>query len=144
MADPDTDEDAPLAVSPETVTFIVLTARAFSAKEEVTDPGAASNALDDHAIGTLEHRRSDPTAEELMGAVNALTETGQRDLLALLWLGRGDFEPSEWDAARTAAAEVRDLHVARYLIETPLAGDHLAEGLSLLGYGTSEDQLARP
>ncbi len=52
-----------------------------------------------------------------------------------MWIGRGDFEPSEWKDARAEAAGVGHKHVTRYLVHTPLlAGDYLAEAMAGLGY----------
>ena len=77
---------------------------------------------------------------ELRTAVESLNVDAQRDLLALLWIGRGDFESNDWSHARRQAREVSHLHVGRYLAETPLASDYLIEGLSALGYDFETDE----
>ena len=55
----------------------------------------------------------------------------QLDLMALTWLGRGDF--SSFAEARQEAKDMRDKHIPRYLIGTPQLGDYLEEGLAQLG-----------
>jgi hypothetical protein len=56
-----------------------------------------------------------------------------------MWVGRGDYEVDEWDTAVAQAAESANDRTADYLIGTPLLGDFLAEGLSLLGYEDPDD-----
>ena len=54
--------------------------------------------------------------------------------MALMWLGRGDFEEAEWDLAQRQARGIYTAHTAEYLIATPLVADYLQEGLALHGY----------
>ena len=70
---------------------------------------------------------------EFDGAVEALDEEEAADLVALLWLGRGDFDPEEWDEARETAVEEATAPLARYLKGEPQLADHLEAGLELLG-----------
>ena len=58
----------------------------------------------------------------------------QKDLLALIWLGRDDGTPEDWHRVRRQATETPHLHVAQYVEETPLASDYLRSGLANLGY----------
>lgn len=53
-------------------------------------------------------------------------------LVALAWLGRGDYEASEWSEAVTAAGE-RGGSASRYLMGLPLLGDYLEGGADMLG-----------
>src|SRR4029079_5900958 len=53
------------------------------------------------------------------------------DLLALTWLGRGEYSLAE---AREEASDMRDKHIPEDLIGTPKLGDFLEEGLAQLGY----------
>jgi hypothetical protein len=82
--------------------------------------------------------QADPYLEELSSAVNILNVDAQRDLLALMWVGRGDYRPEDWAAARHQAADVADMHLAKYLSETPLASTYLIEGLSQMGYSVDD------
>lgn len=77
---------------------------------------------------------TDPVEMELRALVDGLNVDAQKDLLALIWLGRDGGSPEDWHRVRRQAGEVPDLHVAHYLEETPLAADFLEEGLSILGY----------
>ena len=55
------------------------------------------------------------------------------DLVALMWVGRGDYDAGEWSEARTLALSEQH-HVSSYLTGTPLLGDLLEDGLEVLGY----------
>jgi hypothetical protein len=55
------------------------------------------------------------------------------NLVALAWLGRGDYTADEWDAALEAARDAHNARTAEYLLGIPLLGDFLEEGLSLMG-----------
>jgi hypothetical protein len=125
---------ANLAISPDKVFFIIVKAREFDAKEELSDPDSGSNPSDDNAIDILEERADDPTYEELASAIRALNIDEQLDLLALTWIGRGDFDAADWKAARAEAAGVGHKHVTRYLVHTPLLSDYLTEAMADLGY----------
>jgi hypothetical protein len=122
-----------LSISTEQVGYLILKAREFDAKEGVTDPDPASNASDDNMIDVLEDNADDPVAREITGFVNALSVDEQIDLVALVWLGRGDGAAGDWDELRAEVARSHTSRVARYLLGQPLLGDLLAEGLEALG-----------
>ena len=139
-----TDEDtAPLAISPEKVCFIIIKAREFDAKDEVTEPDPASNPSDDRDTAVLEDHRDDPVVEELTSLINSLSEDEQIDLVALTWLGRDDHSASDWPTVREEAARAHNERTADYLLGTPLLADFLEEGLSLLGRSCEEFEIDR-
>jgi len=72
----------------------------------------------------------DGTESQVRGVIDALNVDEQADLVALVWIGRGDFEPEEWPAARRRAQERRQRSTAAYLMGIPNAGDLLEEGLA--------------
>jgi len=138
------DEDtATLTISPEKVCFIILKAREFDAKDAVTDPDPGSNPCDDNDAAVLEDHDDDPVVEELTSLINCLSEDEQIDLVALMWLGRDDYSASDWPAMREEAARAHNKHTANYLLGTPLLGDFLEEGLSLLGRSCEEFEINR-
>jgi Protein of unknown function (DUF3775) len=127
-----------LSISPEKVDFFILKAREFDAKDVVTDVDSGSNATDDGMVAVLEDHRDDPTSQELRAFINGLTEDEQVDLVALMWLGRGDGDVGEWGALRREAARLHNNHTAQYLLGKPLLADHLDEALAQLGYSRVE------
>jgi hypothetical protein len=109
-------------------------AREFDAETAPVDSDSGSNPSDDSNVAILEAASDNPTRQELVAALDALNEEQKIELLALTWLGRGDFEKSEWHAA---LAQARDIHSAvetDYLIGTPLLADYLEDAISVLGY----------
>lgn len=72
----------------------------------------------------------DGTDAQVRGVIDALNVDEQCDLVALLWVGRGDFEAEEWPAAVRRAHERRNRSTASYLMGIPNVGDLLEEGLA--------------
>ena len=107
-----------LALDPDTAFYILLKAREFDAKEEAVDPDEGSNPSDDKAIDILEFEPDDAVEEEVAAAIDALNEDQKLDLIALAWIGRGDFSLDEWAEARESAREVDQARVAGYLLDT--------------------------
>jgi hypothetical protein len=130
------DESIELTLSPETAFFIIVKAREFDEKVAPTDPDSGSNPADDREVDVLEEDAEDTVEQELQAALEALNSDEQLDLIALMWLGRGDF--ASFAEARKEAEDMRDKHIARYLIGTPKLGDFVEEGLARLGYSLEE------
>ena len=123
-----------LNIIPEKVCFIVVKAREFDAKVDPVEPDPGSNPADAGEREVLEDYPDDATASELRAAINALNEDEVVDLIALAWLGRGDFDKSEWADACSLARERHRRRSAAYLTGMPQLGDYLEEGLSQLGH----------
>ena len=70
---------------------------------------------------------------EFDGVIEALDEEEAADLVALLWIGRGDFDAEDWDEARETAREEATAPLSNYLKGEPQLADHLEAGLDLLG-----------
>jgi hypothetical protein len=132
-----------LTISPEKVCFIIIKAREFDAKDEVSEPDPGSNPTDDKETAVLEDHEDDPVLEELTSLINSLSEDEQIDLVALAWLGREDYSASDWAAVREEAARAHNERTAGYLLGTPLLGDFLEEGLTMLGYSCEEFEINR-
>jgi hypothetical protein len=132
-----------LSISPEKVCFIIIKAREFDAKDQITEPYPASNPADDMEAAVLEDHEDDPVVEELTSLINSLSEDEQVDLVALAWLGREDSAVDDWPAIREEAARAHNRNTARYLLGMPLLGDFLEEGLSMLGHSCAEYEMER-
>jgi hypothetical protein len=132
----------PITISPEKVGFIIVKAREFDVKVDPEDEEAeeGSNPSDDDDRAVLEDYADDPTLEELRGAINGLNDDEVADLIALAWVGRGDFDRGEWHEARKLAVERKRRHSADYLTGMPALGDYLEEGMATLGYSASDEE----
>jgi hypothetical protein len=137
------EDEGPLTISPEKVCFIIIKAREVDAKDEVTEPDPGSNPSDDKDAAVLEDHADDPVVEELTSLINSLSEDEQIDLVALAWLGRDDYSAGDWPEVRAEAARAHNERTASYLLGTPLVGDFLEEGLSMLGYSCEEFEIER-
>ncbi|HLF59401.1 MAG TPA: DUF3775 domain-containing protein [Alphaproteobacteria bacterium] len=123
-----------LTISSDKVCFIVVKAREFDAKVPPAGLEEGSNPADDKDVEILEDQPDDTTQQELLDAIEGLNQDELLDLVALTWIGRGDFSAKEWDAARAEARDMRHKHFPSYLLETPLLSDYLEEGLSAMGF----------
>ena len=98
------ENEPTLTISPEKVCFIIIKAKEFDAKDEVTEPDPGSNPSDDKDAAVLEDHEDDPVVEELTSFINCLSEDEQIDLVALTWLGRDDYSANDWSTVRKEAA----------------------------------------
>ena len=90
-----------LTISPGKVVFVIERARQFDVKDAVTDPGEGSNMADDGMIEVLEDHPDDPAEEELRAFIDGLNDDEKVDLVALMWLGRDDYDAADWPSVRT-------------------------------------------
>jgi hypothetical protein len=121
-----------LTVNPEAVSFIIAKAREFDAKVEPDDPDSGSNPSDDKAIDILQDFADDPTLEELKSAIENLNNDESRDLVAIMWTGRGDYDKDAWNEAKAQANTIPPQDRSRYLVGTPMLADYLEQGLDEL------------
>ena len=121
-------------VNPDTVCFIISKAREFHAKEAVVIPEPSNSLEDDSPVQVLADHLNDFTFAELKATIDDLEPDQQICLVALMWLGRGDFSIEEWSEALEQAGDEHNERTAEYLIATPLVADYLEEGLNAHGY----------
>ncbi len=135
-----------LSISPEKVAFLIEKAREFDVKDLPSDTDSGSNPIDDDEIDVLEDNGRDPVVNEMTSFIRALNEDEQVDLVALMWLGRGDGGIGDWDDLRGRAVERRNgyrnprAETARYLLGEPMLGDLLAEGLDQFGLTWTDER----
>lgn len=130
-----------LTIDPDTVRLLASKARAISAavnedyddgKEheiEFVDPGGDSH----HHDGLAEEEAENLTEEEFRELVDDLNVDEAAELLALAWIGRGDYGAAEWtEALADARGRVND-RLASYLLGMPALADWLVDGLAAIG-----------
>lgn len=127
-----------LDVSSEIVCAIIAKAREFHAKEAVVIPEEPANPSGDWAVQVLADHADDLTYREAQQTIDDLEPDQQLNLVALMWIGRGDFDAGEWDAALAQARQLWTARTAEYLLARPLVADHLQEGLLALGYSCED------
>ncbi|GIK48096.1 MAG: hypothetical protein BroJett013_07930 [Alphaproteobacteria bacterium] len=133
---------ADFAIDRETLAFIVLKARAFDALVAADDPTDASDSIDDRFVDALEDEADNPAQRELRAAIAGLNSDARAQLVALVWLGRGDYEAADWSEAVDAARSRAETSTARYLMGIPLLAGFIADGADKLGLSLAADEIA--
>jgi len=128
-----------LEIEPETVYFLILKAREFDEKDvpgesDDSEAGPAEAQID----RGMRYFDDDPVAQEIKDAIDGLNDDHQAELVALTWLGRGDYLAGDWEEAVKTARERRSNPTSEYLLGTPLLGDYLEEGMAQLGYSAED------
>jgi hypothetical protein len=131
---------ADFGVDLETLAFIVLKAKQFDALVGTDDPSDASDSIDDRFVDALEDEADNPVERELAIAIDSLDADAQMTLVALTWLGRGDYDAEDWREALTTARERAQGSTARYLLGIPLLGDYLEVGADKLGVSLTSEE----
>ena len=121
-----------IGIELDKVCFIIVKARQLDAKEGdgYQDAPAASNMSDDNFSEVLTDDVEDATEDELRSVIHDLNVDERARLVALTWVGRGDFTREEWAEAIRTAREEATTPTADYLLGEPLLGDLLEEGLA--------------
>ncbi|MEI5680868.1 MULTISPECIES: DUF3775 domain-containing protein [unclassified Mesorhizobium] len=130
-----------LTIGPDTVRLFIEKANAISAaiKDDYADGNEHEVELDGdtrdnhHHDGLAEEKADNLMAEELSELINDLNVDEAAELIALMWIGRGDYDASEWSEALAEARQRGNKRTAKYLLGMPMLGDWLEEGLEAVG-----------
>ncbi|ONG58710.1 hypothetical protein BKE38_02305 [Pseudoroseomonas deserti] len=131
--DEDDDGEFDLGISLEAVATVVDHIRAIQDDE----PDAED---DDDGDGDEDDSDADFDEDTLSAFIEEMNEDEQAALVALAWIGRGDYEAEEWEEALRLAKErgAAGGDTAGYLLGMDMAGDLLAEGLAAFGASIEE------
>lgn len=130
-------------IAVDKVCRIVVKARQFDAKEEVVEEDYGSNPADEDFREVLASYGDDPVYQELKTFIDDLDTDEQCELVALMWIGRGDFRKQEWGEALDLARQEHNDRTAEYLLGTPLLADYLEEGLAEFEWSCEDFELGR-
>lgn len=123
---------AELTIAPDYVNMLAVKIRAIMGTEGVVIPDPGSNPTDD-SIDGLQDLPEYQRREEFVAEVAGLNEREEAELVALMWLGREDAEPEEWERLVNQAINRRDGPTAQYLLGHPLLAEYWLNGLERLG-----------
>ena len=130
-----------LTLNPEFLQGLVFKGRALMAQEGMVMPDAGGNPIDDEGPAVLQDSPDNPQRAEIVLMIEDLAPDQQAELVALMWVGRGDYEPEEWGEALRLALDRAEPGTgpgtADYLLTHPHFADHLDEGVDRL-YGGSD------
>lgn len=134
-----------LTIAPDTVRLIIEKTRMVSAavNEDYEDGAEHEVEIDGdardthHHDGLAEEETENQTERELRQVVRELNVDEAAELIALAWIGRGDYEAAEFSEAVREARQ-RNYRPTRYLLGMPMLGDWLEEGLEAIGVTPEE------
>ena len=121
-------------INADKVCFVIVKAREIEAEDEGVQRDA-SNASDDKFVSVLTEAGYSPNRREVAEFIEAMDVDEQAELVALAWVGRGDFSAEEWDAAVAQAKERRKGPTSTYLLGIPLLASYLEGGLDAFDEG---------
>lgn len=121
-----------LQINADYLQMLMLKVRGIMGREGQVAPDPASNPTDDDAGVALERRPDDLSDDEVAKEIGGLSTRQQAELVALMWLGRGDGEDEEWEALVQRARMEISGPVENYLLQHPLLAEYWAEGLDRL------------
>ena len=122
-----------LRISVEKVCDFIEAARELAGKIPST-AGDRTTTGDDSELVTIEdYPGEDERWQETVEFVAGLNVEEQADLLALIWLGRGDFDLGEWDDALAEAEARIAARDPDYMIGDAALPQYLGDGLEAFG-----------
>lgn len=130
-----------LTISPDTVRLLAEKAKAVSAgiTEDYEDGAEHEVELDGQGRdshlhdGLAEEEEENLTETELRALLADLNVDEAAELVALMWIGRGDYAGSEFAEATEEARRRYFRRTADYLLSQPTLGDWLEDGLEAIG-----------
>jgi len=121
-------------INPEIVCQVIEHAREFHALDALSFGASPESPEDVGALQALSGFESDQTFANAKAVIDDLEPDQQATVVALMWVGRGDFDAEDFESALQAAQDGWTPRTADYLLATPLVADYLADALDQLGY----------
>ncbi len=119
-------------INTEKVCFVIVKARELECEDEGVEADA-SNATDDGFTSIMTEEAYRTVRAEIKAAIDAMDEDEQCELVALAWVGRGDYSVEEWKDAVREARGRRQGPTSAYLLGIPLLASFLEDGLGEFG-----------
>ena len=91
-------------INTDKVCFVIVKARELESEDEGLEAEDGSNATDDKFVSVMTDEAYESVRAELAAYIDAMDEDEQCELVALVWVGRGEYTAEEW---LTAVAEAR-------------------------------------
>ncbi|MEM1287742.1 MAG: DUF3775 domain-containing protein [Pseudomonadota bacterium] len=133
---------ANLMIDPATVRIFINKAKAIAAGVGQRDADHADDAVEfdvdrledsHHHDGLAEEETQDLTATELTELIDDLNDDEAASLVAITWVGRGDYDATAFNEAVSDAKERAHSATSGYLLGMPLLSEYLEAGLDALG-----------
>jgi len=127
----DTTERPMPEINPAKVCFVIEKSRELLSEDVGMAPDASNPTDDDERIVLTDANNS--IRRELVEFIRDLDVDESAALVALAWIGRGDFEADDWKSAVVAANERREGPTWKYLLGMALLPDYLQDALDAFG-----------
>jgi len=121
-----------LRINVDKVCQIMEAARQLAGRVVPTTGDQTTNG-DDSSLAFIEQRDDDPTRPQIVEAIAGMNVEEQVDLLALVYLGRGDFDLDGWDDALEEARSRIESGDAEFMIGDRALPAYLSEALDAFG-----------
>ncbi len=118
-------------INPVKVCFVIEKSRELLSEDLGIAPDA-SNPTDDGERIILTDA-ADSIRRELVEFIRGLDVDESAALVALAWIGRGDYDADDWQSAVATANELHEGPTWRYLLGMALLPDYLQDALSAFG-----------
>ena len=131
----DENGDVDLGISLEVVATVVDLANAVQSPDE----GSMGDGDEDEERDDDDEEEEEVTLDLLTDFIDDLNDDEQAALIALAWVGRGDYDAEGWDEAVKLAAERNAKGTASgYLVDMAGLGDLLSDGVAAFGLSVEE------
>lgn len=119
-------------INTDKVCYVVVKARELESEDEGLDADA-SNPTDDKFISVLTEDAYNTVRDEIAAFIGAMDDDEQAELVALTWVGRGEYGAEDWDEAVRQARARHEGSTSTYLLGIPLLASYLESGLGEFG-----------
>lgn len=124
-----------LNIDTKTICDILDKSRQFQAKEDISFP---EETADEDPMYVLADYSDDPVYQDAIAVINNLSDAQQATLVALMYLGRGDYSLEEWPQAYKFAEDEMTDHTGQYLLSHPYLAEYVEQAMDLLGINFRE------
>ncbi len=120
---------------------LIIRARELEAQVTAKDPDDDPDNVDDldddgtgEALSVLEDELNTGVEEEIIALLDDMADDQIAETLALAWVGRGTYDPTEWEDALAEANDLNNDEKIDELLEMPLLASHLDSGLAAFDF----------
>jgi hypothetical protein len=115
----------------ETICRLIIRAREMEAQVPTNESDDEEDPTDsDDAFAVLDDDANEAVEEEIVALLDDLGEDQVQEILALAWVGRGTYDPSEWAEALEEAADSNSEDAVDQLLDIPTLAAFLDAGLA--------------
>ena len=130
-----------LNLDPDKVCFVIVKTRGFETMESPIEQVYEPEPAEDSFRRVDSEEGTDSSFDEVKALIDELNWDQQCELVALAWIGRGDYGRDDWDDALKTANERHNERTAEYLLGMPLLADYLEEGLAQFDLGCADFEM---